>query len=284
MDHPNIVRLYETFEDHSYIYMVMELCRGGELFDRIAESGRLDEVVARRHLTEMCQAIDHCHDLNVYHRDLKPENILLDEHDHVKIADFGLAAMVHQVQEDASFLRHTKCGSLMYAAPEVLTSDASKGYDAAKADIWSLGIILYSMLSGALPFSVAVASRCPRYAVVQQHGVRVLCEANGFSKDASDLLVAMIEPDPTRRVSAKGVLSSAWVQAGLGAPAAAALSQPALGVLQKWSTELGDKPFAVPTSNPSPAPPPPLRLYKHRRCAPLARAMRPRGSGGTARR
>ena len=67
--------------------------------------------------------------------------------------------------------------------------------------------------------------------MVQQHGVRVLCEANGFSKDASDLLVAMIEPDPTRRVSAKGVLSSAWVQAGLGAPAAAALSQPVLADL-----------------------------------------------------
>ncbi len=88
----------------------------------------------------MAQAIGHCHALNVYHRDLKPENILLDDNDQVKIADFGLAAMVHQVREDASFLRHTKCGSLMYAAPEVLLSDASRGYDAAKADIWSLGI------------------------------------------------------------------------------------------------------------------------------------------------
>ena len=212
----------------------------------------------------MCQAIDHCHDLNVYHRDLKPENILLDEHDHVKIADFASPAMVHQVQEDASFLRHTKCGSLMYAAPEVLTSDASKGYDAAKADIWSLGIILYSISR----------ERC-RSRLRSRHARGTWCSSTvcgcfarrTVSKDASDLLVAMIEPDPTRRVSAKGVLSSAWVQAGLGAPAAAALSQPALGVLQKWSTELGDKPFAVPTPNPSPRPPPPPRPYKHRRCA-----------------
>ena len=116
------------------------MCRGGELFDRIAECGKLDEETARRYLIQMAQAIGHCHKLHVYHRDLKPENILLDDNDEVKIADFGLAAMVQKVREDASFLRHTKCGSLMYAAPEVLVSDASRGYDAAMADIWSLGI------------------------------------------------------------------------------------------------------------------------------------------------
>ena len=90
-----------------------ELCRGGELFDRIAECGKLDDDIARRYLIEMAHAISYCHALNVFHRDLKPENILLDAEDRVKIADFGLAAMVHRVREDASFLRHTKCGSLM---------------------------------------------------------------------------------------------------------------------------------------------------------------------------
>ena len=90
----------------------------------------------------------------------------LDGADNVKIADFGLAALAYgrsapigaTVHEDASFLQHTKCGSLMYAAPEVLASTKESGYDAAKADVWSLGIILYSMLSGALPFEVALAS------------------------------------------------------------------------------------------------------------------------------
>ena len=104
----------------------------------------------------------------MFHRDLKPENILLDDNDNVKIADFGLAALAQQTREDASFLQHTKCGSIMYAAPEVLVSSAQTGYDAAKADVWSLGIDLYSMLSGALPFRMAVPHKCPRYAIVQQ--------------------------------------------------------------------------------------------------------------------
>ena len=110
-----------------------ELCRGGELFDRIAECGALDETTARRYLVQMAQAIAYCHEQNVFHRDLKPENILLDEEDAIKIADFGLAALAHHTNEDASFLQHTKCGSVMYAAPEVLTSTAQTGYDAGKA-------------------------------------------------------------------------------------------------------------------------------------------------------
>ena len=162
----------------------------------------------------MAQAISYCHEQNVYHRDLKPENILLDEDDAIKIADFGLAALADHTNEDASFLQHTKCGSVMYAAPEVLTSTAQTGYDAAKADIWSLGIIFYSMLSGALPFKVAAASKCERYALVQQRGMRLLCEANGFSAEATSLLEGMLASDPARRLSAAQVLKSSWVTAG----------------------------------------------------------------------
>jgi serine/threonine protein kinase len=102
--------------------------------DRIAESGKLDERTAREYLVQMASAVAHCHAQNVFHRDLKPENILLDGHNCVKVADFGLAALAHRVHEDASFLQHTKCGSLMYAAPEVLTSSASAGYVAARLD------------------------------------------------------------------------------------------------------------------------------------------------------
>ena len=238
MHHPNIVQLHTTQVDldRKRVYMVMELCRGGELFDRIAECGRLDEQTARAYLVQMADAIAHCHAKSVYHRDLKPENILLDEHNVVKIADFGLAALAHQVREDASFLQHTKCGSLMYAAPEVLTSNEMSGYDAAKADVWSLGIILYSMLSGALPFRMAMASKCQRYAIVQQRGVRILCEANGFTPDATDLLCAMLDPNPSHRISAAQILRSPWC--------AAHGSDLDLG-LTKWSVVLGDKPGEV---------------------------------------
>ena len=238
MHHPNIVQLYTTQVDldRRRVYMVMELCRGGELFDRIAECGKLDEDTARSYLVQMARAVSHCHALNVFHRDLKPENILLDEHDQVKIADFGLAALAQSVREDASFLQHTKCGSLMYAAPEVLSSSEQNGYDAAKADVWSLGIILYSMLSGALPFRMALASKCPRYAIVEQRGVRILCEANGFSPAVTDLLVAMLDPRPATRLSAAGILTSPWAEG----------DAPALSIgLTKWSVVLGDKPGEV---------------------------------------
>ena len=107
----------------------------------------------------MVSAMQHCHARSVFHRDLKPENILLGgaSLDEIKIADFGLAALLSQVDhgDGGHFLNHTKCGSIMYAAPELLLSNERVGYDPATADIWSLGVILYSMLAGALPFKVA---------------------------------------------------------------------------------------------------------------------------------
>ena len=111
LHHPHIVELHGTQVDldRGRVFMVMELCQGGELFDRIAECGKLPEPAACRYLLQMVSAISHCHRRNVYHRDLKPENILLDLHDNVKIADFGLASLASSrdghVSEDASFLQ-----------------------------------------------------------------------------------------------------------------------------------------------------------------------------------
>ena len=104
LDHPNICKLKGTQVDteRQLVYMVMELCSGGELFDRIAECGKLDEEVARRYFWQMASALAHCHERSVYHRDLKPENMLLDASDAVKIADFGLAAVVTQHQQRSS--------------------------------------------------------------------------------------------------------------------------------------------------------------------------------------
>ena len=104
LNHPNICKLKGTQVDteRQLVYMVMELCSGGELFDRIAECGKLDEEVARRYFWQMASALAHCHERSVYHRDLKPENMLLDASDAVKIADFGLAAVVTQHQQRSS--------------------------------------------------------------------------------------------------------------------------------------------------------------------------------------
>ena len=193
-----------------------ELCRGGELFDRIAETGKMEEEVARRYFGQMVSAMDHCHARSVFHRDLKPENILLGgtSLDEIKIADFGLAALLSQVDhgDGGHFLNHTKCGSIMYAAPELLLSTERVGYDSATADIWSLGVILYSMLAGALPFKVALAARCPRFAWVEQHGLGPICAHLGLSPEASEVLQAMLRPVSSERPSLAQILECAWLQ------------------------------------------------------------------------
>ncbi|KAG5063833.1 hypothetical protein JHK85_005016 [Glycine max] len=142
--HQNIVELHEVMASKSKIYIAMELVRGGELFNKVSK-GRLKEDVARLYFQPLISAVDFCHSRGVYHRDLKPENLLLDEHDNLKVSDFGLTAFSEHLKEDG--LLHTTCG--MPASPEVI---AKKGYDGAKADIWSCGVILYVLLAGFLPF------------------------------------------------------------------------------------------------------------------------------------
>ncbi|XP_023543223.1 CBL-interacting serine/threonine-protein kinase 12-like [Cucurbita pepo subsp. pepo] len=144
--HPNIVQLFEVMATKTKIYFVMEYVRGGELFKKVSK-GRLKEEVARKYFQQLISAVSFCHARGVYHRDLKPENLLLDENGDLKVSDFGLSAVSDQIRQDGLF--HTFCGTPAYVAPEVL---ARKGYEAAKVDIWSCGVILFVLMAGYLPF------------------------------------------------------------------------------------------------------------------------------------
>ena len=237
LNNAHIVQLLDVQVDTAQerVYIVMELCHGGELFDRIAECGGLAEDEARRYFVQILHALHHCHASGVYHRDLKPENILLDADDNAKVADFGLAAVYRGraaggglvggggaagggrgsalVDGGLDFLQHTKVGSVMYAAPEVLVSTAAVGYDAARADVWSLGVILFSMLSGTLPFTCAAASKCKRYGAVLRHGIGVMCPAH-LSPQVTELLGLLLHPDPAQRITPEQALHSPWVTGG----------------------------------------------------------------------
>ena len=144
LDHPNILRLYEVFEDAKNIYLVTELCNGGELFDEIVSRTRFGERDAANVIKQLISAISYCHSKKVCHRDLKPENILIDNKESltIKLIDFGTSQRFEDEEKMELVL-----GTAYYIAPEVLKGE----YD-EKCDVWSIGVILYILLSGEPPF------------------------------------------------------------------------------------------------------------------------------------
>jgi len=187
----------------SKIYFVMEYVRGGELFARVAK-GRLKEDIARRYFQQLISAVGFCHARGVFHRDLKPENLLVDESGDLKVSDFGLSAVADQFHTDG--LLHTFCGTPSYVAPEVL---ARRGYDGAKADIWSCGVILFVLLAGYLPFSDT--SLVLLYRKITQSNYK--CPP-WFSIDARKLLARLLDPNPRTRITMSKLTAHPWFQKG----------------------------------------------------------------------
>ncbi|XP_028783244.1 CBL-interacting serine/threonine-protein kinase 6-like [Neltuma alba] len=199
VEHPNIVELYEVMASKSKIYIAMELVRGGELFNKIAR-GRLREDVARVYFQQLISAIDFCHSRGVYHRDLKPENLLLDEDGNLKVTDFGLSTFAEHLRQDG--LLHTTCGTPAYVAPEVI---GRKGYDGAKTDIWSCGVILYVLLAGFLPFQDD--NLMAMYRKIYRGDFK--CPP-WFSSDARRLITKLLDPNPSTRITISKIMDSTW--------------------------------------------------------------------------
>ncbi|XP_021910074.1 CBL-interacting serine/threonine-protein kinase 10 [Carica papaya] len=202
--HPNVVQLYEVLATKSKIYFVMEYCKGGELFNKVAK-GKLKEDAARKYFHQLINAVDFCHSREVYHRDIKPENLLLDENENLKISDFGLSALADSKRQDG--LLHTTCGTPAYVAPEVINR---KGYDGAKADIWSCGVVLYVLLAGYLPFHDSNLMEMYR-----KIGKAEFKFPNWFSPEVRKLLVRILDPNPSTRISIAKIKESHWFRKGL---------------------------------------------------------------------
>ncbi|GAA0167593.1 hypothetical protein LIER_22484 [Lithospermum erythrorhizon] len=201
--HPNILQLHEVMATKTKIYFVLEYAKGGELFNKVAK-GKLKEDVARRYFQQLINAVDFCHSRGVFHRDLKPENLLLDENEDLKISDFGLSAVVESKRHDG--LLHTTCGTPAYVAPEVINR---KGYDGAKADTWSCGVILYVLLAGFLPFHDTNLMELYRKIGRAQYRC-----PSWFPPEVRKLLGKILDPNPNARISTAKIKESPWFRRG----------------------------------------------------------------------
>eukprot|EP01071_Lankesteria_metandrocarpae_P004306 Lankesteria_metandrocarpae@DN3475_c0_g1_i1.p1 len=204
LDHPNIIKLFEVFEDQKNLYLVLEICSGGELFDRIIKSGHFSERYAASLMKQVFSAINYCHSNDVMHRDLKPENLLYADPSPLsalKVIDWGFAAKCSKHHKFSSVV-----GTPYYVAPEVLFGN----YD-RQCDLWSAGVILYILLCGYPPFhgkdnkEILRRVKIGEFVFDPRHGKRV-------SDHAKELVRQLLTYDPRKRIAAKDALQHPWVQ------------------------------------------------------------------------
>lgn len=202
--HKHIIRLYDFFHDPQHYYLVMEQMNGGELFDRIVAKAYYNEKEARDTCKIVLEAVNHIHANGIAHRDLKPENLLLvhaDQDSEVKIADFGFAK---KCQKPRSLT--TQCGTPGYVAPEILEGVA---YD-TKADMWSVGVILYILLGGYPPF--LESNQKELFRKIKAGEYEFHDEYWGpVSQDAKDLISSLLVVNPSKRLTADVALENTWI-------------------------------------------------------------------------
>lgn len=206
LHHPHIVELKDYFESRDKIYIVTQLCTGGELFDKICDQGSFTEKAAAKSFREIADAVQYLHHSNIVHRDIKPENLLFETKDpdsQLVLCDFGIARPLH----DADELITASAGSLGYAAPEIFSTQGH----GKPCDVWSLGVVLFTILSGYSPFT---AETPQDFMKEVQPGFKVKFHTRYWqhvSEDAKDLIRQMLQFDPSMRPTIDEVLKHRWV-------------------------------------------------------------------------
>lgn len=192
-----VLQLLDVFDTETSFVLVLEYCRGGELFDLLVENGYLPQEQVLDLFQQLVYALEFCHNRGICHRDLKPENVLLTSSGRVKLADFGFASLL----KPGSFLE-TACGSPQYCAPEVLLGDS---YSGVKADIWSLGVVLYAMTTGGLPFDDDNLQR-----LMNKINSGAFYMPVEVPPELAELLTKMLTVDPAKRATLDEVKASSW--------------------------------------------------------------------------
>ncbi|MED6260742.1 MAP/microtubule affinity-regulating kinase 3 [Ataeniobius toweri] len=201
LNHPNIVKLFEVIETERTLYLVMEYASGGEVFDYLVAHGRMKEKEARAKFRQIVSAVQYCHQKHIVHRDLKAENLLLDADMNIKIADFGFSNEFTLGNKLDTF-----CGSPPYAAPELFQG---KKYDGPEVDVWSLGVILYTLVSGSLPFDGQNLKELRERVLRGKYRIPFY-----MSTDCENLLKRFLVLSPAKRGTLEQIMKDRWINAG----------------------------------------------------------------------
>ncbi|XP_048378580.1 MAP/microtubule affinity-regulating kinase 4 isoform X2 [Stegostoma tigrinum] len=201
LNHPNIVKLFEVIETEKTLYLIMEYASGGEVFDYLVSHGRMKEKEARAKFRQIVSAVQYCHQRNIVHRDLKAENLLLDGDCNIKIADFGFSNEFQFGNKLDTF-----CGSPPYAAPELFQG---KKYDGPEVDIWSLGVILYTLVSGSLPFDGQNLKELRERVLRGKYRVPFY-----MSTDCENILKRFLVLNPAKRGTLEQIMKDKWINVG----------------------------------------------------------------------
>ncbi|XP_043389999.1 serine/threonine-protein kinase SIK2 isoform X3 [Chelonia mydas] len=198
LDHPHVIKLYQVMETKSMLYLVTEYAKNGEIFDYLANHGRLSEPEARRKFWQILSAVEYCHSRKIVHRDLKAENLLLDNNMNIKIADFGFGNFYKSGEPLTTW-----CGSPPYAAPEVFEGQQ---YEGPQLDIWSMGVVLYVLVCGALPFDG------PTLPILRQRVLEGRFRIPYFmSEECEHLIRRMLVLDPSKRLTIAQIKEHKWM-------------------------------------------------------------------------
>ncbi|XP_063920284.1 serine/threonine-protein kinase MARK2-like isoform X3 [Zophobas morio] len=201
LDHPNIVKLFQVIETEKTLYLVMEYASGGEVFDYLVLHGRMKEKEARSKFRQIVSAVQYCHQKRIIHRDLKAENLLLDSEMNIKIADFGFSNEFTPGNKLDTF-----CGSPPYAAPELFQG---KKYDGPEVDVWSLGVILYTLVSGSLPFDGSTLRELRERVLRGKYRIPFY-----MSTDCENLLKKFLVLNPAKRANLETIMKDKWMNQG----------------------------------------------------------------------
>ena len=215
LNHPNITKILEVFEDDDYILISMEYINGGNLFSFVKKRRKLSEKTAKYLFKQIILGIQHIHSHKIVHRDIKLENILIDLNNNIKICDFGIGKILSYNKQ----LLFDKCGTPMYMAPEILLSSKNHGYEGYPVDIWSAGISLYIMLSGTLPFNLKNNNSTSmeessennielQYSIINNEPKHI----EKISDEARDLLKGLLNKNPNKRLTIEQILNHPWLQ------------------------------------------------------------------------